>query len=487
MDLLHYIYEIIKISVIIIYFAGIIYLVVDTVLENRSPVKTISWILVLVLLPVVGFIFFIFVGQNFRKEKIIARNVLKNQDIFTTLATQQVDSLKKEELFHNNLFEEKRQLLTLLLNNSNAVITTGNSVKLLHNGQVTFEAIIFALKNAKSFIHLEYYIFSDDKIGRTILNILKQKAKEGIEVRLIVDDVGSWELKEPFYKELRNSGIDIYSFLPVHFPKLTSKINYRNHRKIIVIDGTVGFMGGVNIADRYIEGNKEYGIWRDTHLLIEGDAINSLQTIFLTDWYFVSHEELSDKKYFPYKKANGDKIMQIVSSGPDSDWHAIMMGIFHAIVSAKKYVYVATPYFMPTEAVLLALITAALGGVDVKVIIPEKSDAFISLRSSRSYIHELLDANIKTYFYRKGFIHSKVLIIDDFVSVIGSANMDFRSFEQNFEISAFIYDEKTAKELTITFEEDLSNSIQITQNEWNNRSRIDKWKESFARLVGPLL
>ena len=487
MDSLHYIYNILAFTVIITYFAGIIYLVVDTVLENRSPLKTISWVLVLVLLPVVGFMFFIFFGQNFRKEKIIARNVLKNHEIFTSIATEQIAELKEDEILQDTQLEEKRQLVTLLLNNSNSVITSSNSIKILHNGQETFEAIISALENAKSFIHLEYYIFADDKIGRAIINILKRKAKEGVEVRIIVDDVGSWELKKPFYKEMRAAQIDIYSFLEVHFPKLTSKINYRNHRKIIVVDGTVGFMGGINIADRYVEGHKEYGIWRDTHLRIEGDAINLLQTVFLTDWYFVSHKELSDKKYFPYKIPTGDKIIQIVSSGPDSDWHAIMMGIFQAISSAKKYVYIATPYFMPTEGVLLAMKTAALGGIDVKVILPQKSDAFITLRSTQSYIRELLEAGIKIYFYHKGFIHSKVLIIDDFVSIVGSANMDFRSFEQNFEISAFIYDEQTAKELNKTFDEDLSNSVQITQDKWNNRTQIDKWKESFARLVGPLL
>ena len=483
MDLLQNIYNITKIIVIIIYFAGIVYLMVDTVLENRSPVKTISWILVLLLLPVVGFIFFIFFGQNFRKEKFIARKVLKNQDVFSFMKTEH----SKNKTIQSKLLEDKRQLVTLLLNNSNALITNNNAIEILNNGQETFDSIISAIEKSKYFIHLEYYIIADDKIGRKIINLLKQKAKEGVEVRIIIDDVGSWELKDPFYKEMRSAGILIYSFLPVHFPKLTSKINYRNHRKIVVVDGEVGFMGGINIADRYVEGSIKYGIWRDTHLRIEGDAVNSLQTIFSTDWYFVSNEELSDDKYFPNIIASSNKIMQIVSSGPDSDWHSIMMGIFHAIVAAKKYVYIATPYFMPTEGVLLALKTAALGGVDVRIILPQKSDAFISLLSTRSYIRELLEAGVKTYFYVKGFIHSKVLIIDDFVSILGSANMDFRSFEQNFEISAFIYDEKTAKELKITYDEDIKNSILITQDEWNNRSKIEKWKESFARLFGPLL
>ena len=470
-----------------IYIIGILYVVVVTILENRNPVKTISWILVLLLLPVIGFIFFMFLGQNFRKEKIIARKGLKNHDNLSKLALEQAHQLSEVELSQYSMFEERRQLITLLLNNSNAVVTSGNHVNILQNGKNTFDAIISAIETAKVYIHLEYYIFTDDKIGRQILNILKQKVKEGVEVRMIVDDVGSWELKSPFYNEMWNAGIQIYSFLTVRFPHLTSKINYRNHRKIVVVDGLVGFMGGINVADRYITGNVELGIWRDTHLRIEGDAVNWLQTFFSIDWFFVSQQELNDKKYFPYKAPVGNKVIQIVTSGPDSDYPAIMMGISHAITSAKKSVCIATPYLMPTEGVLLAIKTAALSGIDVKIIIPHQSDSFMTLYSSRSYLRELLEAGVKFYFFQKGFLHSKVVIVDNFISIVGSANMDFRSFEQNFEITAFIYDKKIAEELTDNFNDDLSNSEVILLKKWNKRPRIEKVKESFARLVSPLL
>ena len=487
MDILHHILDILKVAVIVLYFASIIYLVAVTVLENRNPVKTISWILVLILLPIAGFIVFIFFGQNFRKEKIIARKGLKNHDTISSIANEQVNNLMEEEILYDNNLEEKRRLVALLLRNSNAVITMGNKVNILHNGNETFASIITAIENAKRFIHFEYYIFEDDKIGRSIINILKEKVKKGVEVRIIVDDVGSWELKKPFFKEMWDSGIQIYSFLKVHFPKLTSTINYRNHRKIVVVDGVIGFIGGMNIADRYVEGAKEYGIWRDTHLRIEGDAVNSLQTVFSIDWYFVSHEELNHKKYFPYKKSPGDKTVQIVPSAPDSDWHSIMMGIFHSISSAKKTICIETPYLIPTESVLLAIKTVALGGVDVKVILPQKSDSRVTLLSSRSYIREMMEAGVKFYFYQKGFLHSKVLIIDDYISIVGSANMDFRSFEQNFEITAFIYDKNTAQELNNSFLQDLSDSKLVTLDEWNNRSKMEKAKESFARLVSPLM
>jgi cardiolipin synthase A/B len=470
-----------------IYVISILFVVVFTVLENRNPLKTISWVLVLIMLPVIGFIFFIFFGQNFRKEKIIARKGLRNVDLLSNLAHAQIHRISEGEMFDNHALEQHRNLITMLLNNSNAVVTIGNSVKILQNGTATFDAILQALENAKQFIHLEYYIFDNDEIGGKIIEILKRKTAEGVEVRMIVDDVGSWELKKPFFSEMWDAGIQIYSFLQVRFPNLTSRVNYRNHRKILIIDGHTGFIGGINIADRYQYGSERYGIWRDTHVKIEGDAVNTLQTVFLTDWYFVSQKEIHDRKYFPTKEPAGQKMVQIVASGPDSDWPAIMMGIFQAIVSSRKYVYIATPYFMPSESVLLALKTAALGGVDVRILIPERSDAFVTLLSSRSFIREMLDADVKFYFYQKGFLHSKVMVVDDSLGIVGSANMDFRSFEQNFEVTAFIFDELTAMELKNTFLDDLKESREITLDEWPQRPKIQKIKESFARLVSPLL
>ncbi len=470
------------------YAISILVVVIMIVLENRSPLKTISWVLVLLLLPGLGFIFYIFFGQNFRKEKIIARKGLRNHHRLNYLAHSQITQLADGQYGEDDIAREPTGIVRLLLNNSSSVITSGNEVTFLHNGTEKFKALINELKKAKHFIHLEYYIFAEDNIGNQVKEILKEKAQRGIEVRLIVDDVGSWELKRSFFDEMREAGIEVYSFLEVHFPLLTSKVNYRNHRKIVVIDGQVGFIGGYNIADRYKDGDmSSYGIWRDTHIMVKGDAVNSLQSIFLIDWYFVSQTELSDTKYFPQSTPVSNKVMQIVASGPDSDWPAIMMGIFQAIVSAKDYVYIATPYFMPSESVLLALKTAALSGVDVRIIIPEKSDAFITLLCSRSYIREMLEAGVQIYFYQKGFLHSKTLVTDDRISIVGSANMDFRSFEQNFEATAFIYDKETGREMKQTFLQDQADSEIILLPEWIDRPHIEKVKESFARLFSPLL
>ena len=487
MFFLEYLPAIIQTILISAYAITILVVVVLIMLENRSPLKTITWILVLMLLPGIGVVFYIFFGQNLRKEKIIARKGLKNDDLLVSMAHAQISRMGDGSLIENARINNKKHIIQLLLNNSNSVVTIGNKLKILNNGAETFDAILSALEQAQSFIHIEYYIFANDNIGGQIINILKQKAAQGLEVRMIVDDVGSWELKQPFFDDLIAAGIQVESFLQVRFPKFTSRVNYRNHRKILIVDGLVGFVGGINVADRYINGDASYGIWRDMHMKIEGDAVNTLQMVFLSDWYFVRQIELAEMKYFPPKNPVGDSLVQITSSGPDSDWPAIMMGIFHAIASAHNYVYIATPYFMPGETVLMALKSAALGGIDVRILIPQQSDAWFTRLCSYSYVKELLEADIKVYFYTKGFLHSKMMVVDDVLSTLGSANIDFRSFEQNFEINAFMFDENIAREMKDIYLDDLNDAIEIEYEQWKGRPLKQKMQESFARLFSPLL
>ncbi len=471
----------------IAYVFTILVVIILVMLENRSPLKAISWILVLLLLPGIGIVFYIFFGQNLRKEKIIARKGLKNHDLLSSIAHAQSHKLAEGSLSDHQELGKNKKLVQLFLNNSSSIVTVGNSVKVLNNGKATFTAIIKAIQKAKKFIHLEFYIFDNDKIGNQILDILKEKAKQGIEVRFIVDDVGSWELKQDFFDNLKTYGIEAYSFLQVRFPTFTSKVNYRNHRKIVVVDGVVGFVGGLNVANRYIEGHPSYGIWRDMHLEINGDAVNALQSAFLIDWFFVSQNDIAEEYYFPPKQPEGDKIMQIVTSGPDTDWPGIMMGLYQAISMAQDYVYITTPYFMPSESVLLALKAAALGGVDVRIMIPEKSDAYFTALCTKSYIKEMLLSGVKFYFYQPGFLHSKMMVMDDQMCTIGTTNMDFRSFEQNFEVNAFIYNAETAIEVKGYFLDDLAKSEIINIKEWRKRPVWQKTKESFARLFSPLL
>ncbi len=487
MEIFTHIAPFLKTILIAAYAISILVVIILIMLENRSPLKAISWILVLMLLPGLGIIFYVFFGQNLRKEKIIARKGLKNHDLLSSIAHSQNHKLSEGNLIESPEVDGNLRLVQMLLNNSSSIITVGNKVKVLNNGKETFDCIKQALKEAEKFIHLEYYIIDNDTIGNEIIDILKEKCQSGVEVRIIVDDVGSWELKRSFFRDLESYGIEIKSFLQVRFPLFTSKVNYRNHRKIIVIDGEIGFLGGINIADRYLKGDSKYGIWRDMHLQIDGDAVNAIQTVFLTDWYFVSQKDIADPYYFPVKQPDGDKMVQITASGPDSDYPGIMMGFFQAIASATKYVYIATPYFMPSEGVLLAITAAALGGIDIRILVPEKSDAYFTQLCTKSYIREMLEAGVKFYFYQKGFLHSKMMVVDDQVCTIGTTNMDFRSFEQNFEVNAFIFDAETAIEVRDIYLNDLKDSRMIVLKEWKKRPRWQKAKESFARLFSPLL
>jgi len=302
-----------------------------------------------------------------------------------------------------------------------------------------------------------------------------------------MDDVGSWSFKSRYIKEMRSAGVRIYPFMPVRFPWLTNKLNYRNHRKILVVDGTVGFMGGLNIADKYMHGLADLGPWRDTHIEIRGEAVAAMNAVFLTDWYFVSGEVLTGiPKYFRQEKTGTDCWIQIASSGPDSDWATIMQVYFSAIATAKKCIYISTPYFSPNESILTALKTAALSGVDVRLILPGKSDSVIGNWNSRSYIEELLEAGVRIYLYSSGFNHSKYILVDSIFASIGSVNVDMRSFDLNFEITALVYDENFAEMLNKSFIDDIRNSYEVILDLWKGRTRMERYKESLARIFGPL-
>lgn len=454
--------------------------------EKRDPVKTSSWVLILILLPVAGLIFYIFFGQYHRKEKIFNRKGLRDLEQIENLSYAQIIKLHKG-INHSQKISSNLNIITLLLNNSKALLTEFNEVDIFQDGREAFDSIIETIKSATKTIHIEFYIICDDKIGNRIKDLLIEKSKTGVEVRLVFDDVGSWSLPKRYIKALKEAGVNVYPFMEVKFPLLTSKVNYRNHRKIIVVDGKVGFVGGMNIADRYLEGNKELGPWRDTMLRLQGEAVHSLQVIFLVDWYFVTGQVISDReKYFPEQKIESHHLIQITASGPDSDWSSIMQAFFLAITKAKHHIYISSPYFVPNESILTALKTVSLSGVDVRIILPGKSDSTVVYWSSLSYVSELLEAGIKVYLYQNGFNHSKIFMIDNSFASVGSANMDIRSFEDNFEIAAIIYDEEITGRLEESFLNDLNRCKMITHEEWSLRSFKLNLKESVARLFSPL-
>ncbi len=457
------------------------------VLEKRSPFKTIAWVLVLIVIPIIGLIFYLFFGQEFRKQKLYSRKGIKSLSRIRKLSTIQLREIENTDLILEPKALDKINIIRLLLNNSNALLTTGNELKILNNGKNTFDAIIKAIKSAKHHIHLEYYIYDDDVIGNQIKSLLIEKSREGVEIRIILDDVGTWGLKERYLNEFKKNGIEVYPFMEVRFPRLTSRVNFRNHRKILIVDGKIGFTGGINIADRYIHGKSKIGPWRDTHLQLKGDAVACLQVIFAADWFFVINENLSGEKYFlPLTDAPGTPV-QISASGPDSDWESIEQAFFAAITNARDYIYITSPYLMPPQTLVSALIMAALSNVDVRIIIPEKSDAITPKWCSFSYVEELLEAGVKIYFYQDGFIHSKIIVIDNIFSTVGTTNLDFRSLETNFEVNAFIYEEKFAHQMLRNFKNDLKKSREIKLHEWILRPWHHKFRESLAHIVSPML
>jgi len=456
------------------------------VLEKRSPYKTAAWILVLILLPIFGVIFYLIFGQEYRRRKLFSRRGIKSLSRFRKLAIKQLREIENTNQNFNPEISQKQNLIHLLLNNSQSLLTTGNQLTILNGGKETFDAIFKAIEQAEHHIHLEYYIFSDDNIGNQLKKLLIKKSNEGVEVRIIIDDVGSWGLKKKFLQELIDNGIEIYSFMEVRFPRLTSRVNFRNHRKIVVVDGNIGFTGGINVADRYIRGLPKIGPWRDMHLQISGDAVACLQVIFAADWYFIINENLTGKKYFPpFTEADGIPI-QITASGPDSDWENIAQAFFSAISNARKKVYLATPYLMPPQPIMTALKTAALSNVDVRIIIPGKSDATTAKWCSFSYIEPLLEAGVKIYLYQGGFIHSKYILVDDVISTIGTTNLDFRSLETNFEVNVFVYEKAFTAKMEKQFYADQKNSREIKLVEWKKRAWHYKVRESLAHIVSPM-
>jgi len=471
----------------VLLFVFVAFPLIIILLDNRSPVKTISWILVLVLLPFVGILLYIYFGRNYRKMKIFTRKELIDAESFRLISQKYEIDINKINEFASRKICSKHNLMKLLYNNSKASLTINNQVVVMNSGKDTFDQIIQSIKAARHHIHLEYYIIEDDLIGNIIKNLLIEKASEGIEVRLIYDDVGSWSLSKDFLKELSAGGVQVFSFMPVRSYRFANKINYRNHRKIIVVDSEIGFVGGINIADRYLHGRNYSGFWRDTHLMIQGDAVLSLQVIFAMDWYFMSGVLLQDDRYFSRFPVEGNVMLQIAASGPDSDWSSVMQTYYAAIATATRYVYISTPYFLPNEGIMLALRAASLSGIEIKILLPDQNDSYFTNWGSRSYLSELLEAGIEVYFYTKGFTHSKLMMVDDVFCTVGTSNMDVRSFDQNFEVNALIYDTLTTSKLKKAFFEDLKHSYSLTMEKHKSRSTYDKLRESVARLFSPVL
>ncbi|MGP1559230.1 MAG: cardiolipin synthase [Prevotella intermedia] len=466
--------------VLVAYTVIAIVAMITVLLEHRQPAKTIAWVLVLSFLPLVGIVLYFFFGRRTRKNRHIWEKSL-NQ----LTKRSMIEFAEQKQL---ELPEEHKELIQLFVNQNFALPFKNNETDVYVSGYEFFPALLAEISKATHHIHIVSYIIDDDPLGRLLRDALIDKARKGIEVRLLFDDVGSWKTPNRFFEQMREEGIEVHPFMPVRFPAFTGKVNYRNHRKIIVIDGKVGFIGGMNLAQRYVKGHKGI-MWRDTHVKISGAAVYGLQRAFLVDWFHADRTLITDRKYYPDTTITpNNNLIQIVTSSPTNVWEELEQGYIKILLSAKRYVYMETPYFLPTEPIFFAMRTAALSGVDVRLMVSLKTDSKLVQMASRSYLTQTIQAGVKVICYEEGFNHTKLLVADDNVATIGSANIDFRSFENNFEANAFFYDKSMAQRIKDIFLTDETKCVPLEKiKEINHKSFIYRLWESVVRLLSPLL
>jgi len=481
----------------IVYVIVLILVCIRVIYDTTSTNKTLAYLLLVVFIPIAGILFYFSFGINYRKRRIFSRKLVQD-DVLRKKLIEAIILRSELNLKNNSHIGDARGLVQLLLRDTISPLTTGNAVKLLQNGEGKFPEVMRALNSATHHIHIEYYIYENDVIGNQIKAVLIRKASEGVRVRVIYDGFGSRSLKKKFVRELIAAGVEVYPFNRIHFAPLANRLNYRNHRKIIIVDGHTGFTGGINISDRYINGahtttadrrKKKSLFWRDTHLRIDGPGVQYLQYLFFCDWNFCAKQNLQpDERYFDLRpQPGGYENVQIAASGPDSPIPTIMLSMMKAISLAREEILIATPYFIPGESILNALKVAALGGVSVKIMAPGISDSRLVNAAAWSYFDDLLRAGVEIYLYWKGFIHVKTMVVDGQISIVGTANMDHRSFDLNFEVNAIIYGEQLAGQLRNSFLNDMSDCQQIEPDAWRKRPKHKQLPEKIARLLSPLL
>ena len=463
-----------------LYVITVLTVIVVVLGENRNPVKSIAWVLVLVLLPVVGLVIYLIFGRNLRGMRLISRSDLRElrsrNDVSDFNAPVQ------------GLSDESMQLISLVNKLTEPHLFVGNDLQVFTAGRDKFESLMRDIEDARQYIHVQYFIIENDAVGSQLIELLKRKAREGVQVRVLYDYVGSFYFRPRLLRQMREAGIEVHPFLKLTFTQFALRINWRNHRKVVVIDGKVGYMGGMNIASRYVTGDKHWKPWRDTHMRITGDAVTALEYSFAIDWNFTTRKLLTARSVHVTPPAAGEGYpVQMVSSGPTNRWHNISFVFFKAISLAKRCVYVQTPYFLPSDALLKAMQGAALSGVDVRLMIPRRPDSAMLRLATGSYIKECLLAGIKVYCYEPTVMHAKVVIVDDEFVTLGSTNFDFRSFEHNFEFNALVYSKEFNTSMKKTFEDDMQQSTRLSMGKWKQRPLAQKALESVVRLISPIL
>lgn len=477
-----------KVFTVLIHVVNLLTMAFMIFKEKRSTNSIIAWILILYLAPYVGFIVFILIGRKMNNANMFG---FKNAEL-NTFKSYVNKNEEKNKYNKESLYEKNKDMILALEAMDYSPYRNDNNVSMYSDGKLFFNELLESLKKAKKSINIEFYIFKNDDIGTKILNVLEEKAKEGVEVRLLYDSVGSRLLNRNVLNKLINEGGKVGEFFPSWLKFININMNFRNHRKIVVIDNNVGFVGGFNVGDEYLGKDSKFGYWRDTHIKFTGSAVNDLNLRFLADWRYATKEEVSLEEIFEANEENSNSNnvgMQIVSSGPNlSDKYEIKMAYLKMIQKAKKYLYIQSPYLIIDNSISDSLKLAAASGVDVKIMIPGKGDHPFVYWANLVYAGDLIKEGIRVFHYDKNaFLHAKTVVIDDEVCSIGTANMDTRSFELNFEVSSFIYSEKIAKEQKYEFENDMKKCEELTLEKYQNRSRIVKIKESLSRLFSDVL
>lgn len=481
--------NILSIFVGIIFFLNILLAIIVIFLERRDPSATWAWILVLFFIPVLGFIMYLLFGQNLSRKKMFYWEDRDKVGI-ESLIEEQISQLNQRSFpFQNSTEEKSRDLIHMQLINNAAMFSRHNDIQIFTDGKEKFHSLFHDIEHAQDHIHLQYYIIKNDELGRRLMNVLSQKARAGVKVRVLYDELGSRSLRKSFFKELRRAGGEVEAFFPSKLPLINLRLNYRNHRKLAIIDGKIGYVGGFNVGDEYLGLNKRFGYWRDTHVRIVGEAVHPIQTRFILDWNQASYRyDINySPRYFQQPGNSGEVGLQIVTSGPDSEWEQIKNGYIKMISLAKDSIIIQTPYFIPDSSLLDALRIACLCGVDVKIMIPNKPDHMFVYWATYFYVGEMLKAGAKIYIYEKGFIHSKSIVVDDEIASVGTANIDVRSFRLNFEVNAFIYNREFSNTLMDQFSEDMKSSTELTLENYMKRPVKIRLKESVSRLLSPIL
>lgn len=470
-----------------LYFIGVVLLSAKIITDTKTTSKTLAYLLLIIFLPIIGILIYFFFGVNYRKNKFYRFKIERNEKIYNDIKKFVQTSHDKVLELHQADLQKYFSTFSFLFHATQSPLTGSNTVELLINGEEKFPKVLEVLKSAKHHIHLEYYIFEDDYIGRQLCDILIEKAKNNVVVRMLYDDLGSGKLSKSLKTELKTAGVELYPVNQITFRLFANRVNYRDHRKIIIVDGREVFSGGINVSQKYVNDKADKLYWRDTHLYIKGTGAFYYQFLFLSNWVF-STQKLPkiDESYFNYKDFEGRQIVQVAASGPDTK-PAIMMSTVSAIYSATKRIFITTPYFIPVEAVLQAIKQMSLSGIDVRLLVPANGDSKLVNAAAYSYYEELLEAGVKIYFYEKGFVHAKTLVIDDDLSIVGTANMDVRSQELNFEVNTMVYDKAITEKLAASYFEDLKYSKEIFLEDWKARPKLKSFFEHLARLFSPLL